>query len=178
MAPHTAVVTGATGFVATELVKQLLNKGYNVRGTVRSASDTTRLEALLALGKALPGQFSICEADLLTEGSFDAAVKGADYVFHVASPFKIEVEDPDRDLVQPAVQGTLNVLGSVLRNKATVKRVVITSSVAGEHIKPKGINQGRSGMVDQLGLPRAELPARTRRSGMVTARRCGFCSAV
>ena len=47
------------------------------------------------------------------------------------SPFFIEVEDPQRDLIDPAVQGTLNVLSSVIKNKSTVKRTVVTSSVAG-----------------------------------------------
>lgn len=72
---HTAVVTGALGFVATELVKQLLNKGYSVRATCRSMADADRIETLLALGRALPGALTLHEADLLTEGSFDEAVK-------------------------------------------------------------------------------------------------------
>lgn len=130
---HTAVVTGATGFVASELVKQLLGKGYNVRATVRSLADPSRVDHLVTLGKALPGNLQFFEADLLTEGSFDAAVKGADYVFHVASPFQIQVADPQRDLIEPAVAGTTNLMSSVAQNKGTVKRVVVTSSVAAVH---------------------------------------------
>ena len=60
-----AVVTGATGFVASELVKQLLEKGYTVRGTVRSLHDETKVQHLERLGKALPGQLTLHEADLL-----------------------------------------------------------------------------------------------------------------
>ena len=60
-----AVVTGATGFVASELVKQLLEKGDTVRGTVRSLHNESKVQHLQRLGKALPGQLTLHEADLL-----------------------------------------------------------------------------------------------------------------
>lgn len=50
-----------------------------------------------------------------------------------SSPFFIEVEDPHRDLIDPAVKGTENVLQSVIKHKKTVQRTVVTSSVAGQH---------------------------------------------
>ena len=78
---------GASGFVATEVVKQLLEKGYNVRGTVRSLSSKEKVEHLELLSAALPGKLTLHEADLLKSGSFDEVVKGADFVFHTASPF-------------------------------------------------------------------------------------------
>lgn len=130
-AAHTAVVTGATGFVATELVKQLLEKGYNVRATVRSTADEYKTAFLTSLGAVFPGKLQLCEADLMVPGSFDGAISGATYVFHVASPFRIDVEDAQRDLIEPAVHGTRNVLSSVAKHKDTIKRTVITSSVAG-----------------------------------------------
>lgn len=74
-------------YVASELVKQLLEKGYNVKGTVRSLASKEKYQHLLNLGDALPGQLTLHEADLLSEGSFDDVVKGADFVFHTASPF-------------------------------------------------------------------------------------------
>ena len=64
-AAHTVVVTGATGFVASELVKQLLEKGYTVRGTVRSLQNESKVQHLKRLGKALPGRLTLLEADLL-----------------------------------------------------------------------------------------------------------------
>jgi len=108
-----AVVTGATGFVASELVKQLLEKGYTVRGTVRSLHNESKVQHLDRLGKALPGQLTLHEADLLKvclslrnqrefpacwrqsecsteacyvlqEGSFNAVVEGASILFHTA----------------------------------------------------------------------------------------------
>jgi saccharopine dehydrogenase-like NADP-dependent oxidoreductase len=74
-------------YVATEVINQLLVKGYNVRGTVRSVAATDKVAHLHKLGEALPGKLTLHEADLLKEGSFDEVVKGADYVFHTASPF-------------------------------------------------------------------------------------------
>jgi nucleoside-diphosphate-sugar epimerase len=125
---YTAVVTGASGFVASHIVKQLLEKGYDVRGTVRSLANGA---PLLRLADALPGTLQLFEADLLKEGSFDAAIEGARFVFHTASPFFIDSQDKQADLVDPAVGGTENVLGSVLRHKNTVQRIVVTSSCAG-----------------------------------------------
>lgn len=79
-------VTGASGFIASELVRQLLEQGYRVKGTVRSTSDPKKVDHL----RALPGaaeRLKLVEADLLEEGSFDAAVAGCTYVHHTSSPF-------------------------------------------------------------------------------------------
>ena len=81
--------------------------------------------------QALPGKLSLHEADLLKDGSFDEIVKGADYVFHMASPFLSAWEDTQKELVEPALHGTTTVLGSVAKSKDTVRRVVLTSSLAG-----------------------------------------------
>ncbi|KAK9915197.1 hypothetical protein WJX75_006019 [Coccomyxa subellipsoidea] len=128
-----AVVTGAGGFVATELINQLLSKGYTVRGTVRSVSDASKVQHLTKLGNALPGKLELREADLLQEGSFDEVVRGSTFLFHTASPFFIETPDPQKDLIDPALKGTQNVLASASKAKDTLKRVVLTSSVAAVH---------------------------------------------
>ncbi|KAK9842312.1 hypothetical protein WJX81_005982 [Elliptochloris bilobata] len=139
-----AVVTGGSGFVGTEVVKQLLEKGYTVRATVRSTSNKQKVAHLTALGDALPGKLELHEADLLKEGSFDAAVKGVHFVFHTASPFFRTVEDGQRDLVDPAVKGTKNVLSAVAKSLDTVKRVVLTSSFAAVVKSRKGPTNGKT----------------------------------
>ena len=120
------LVTGATGFVASRIVEQLLSMGRRVRGTVRSLSRNRDLSPL----RMLPGAaaLELVEADLLTEGSFDRAAEGCSYVLHTASPYTLTVKDPQRELVAPAVNGTFNVLESCER--ARVNRVVLTSSMA------------------------------------------------
>jgi len=120
-------VTGATGFIAGHLTEQLMTAGYSVRGTVR---DIQSADAG-ALRRQLHGdeRLELVHADLLEPGSFDRAVDGCDTVFHVASPFVLTVADPARDLVAPAVAGTLNILRACLSSPTTT-RVVLTSSIA------------------------------------------------
>lgn len=122
-------VTGVSGYIGSEVVKQLLEKGYTVRGTVRSKANTSKVQHLLKLADALPGKLELFEADLLKAGDFDEVVHGADFVLHTASPFFTESSDPQKDLIDPAVNGTTTILNSA--GKAGIKRVVVTSSVAG-----------------------------------------------
>ena len=117
-------VTGATGFVASWLVQQLLERGIVVRGTVRRIASADHL-------RALPGgeRLELVEADLTAPGSFGPAVRGCATVFHTASPYLIQVDDPQRDLIDPAVNGTLGVLAACAA-APEVSRVVLTSSMA------------------------------------------------
>lgn len=120
------LVTGANGFVASQLVADLLAAGYRVRGTVRSvAKGVDHLRALPGAAERL----ELVSADLLQAGAFDGPMRGVTHVLHTASPYSMTVADPQRDLVDPAVQGTRNVLLAAGR-AGTVSRVVLTSSMA------------------------------------------------
>jgi len=112
------------------LTKQLLERGYTVHGTVRSLKATDKYQFLKEFPKASDRTLVLFEANLNDEGSFDEAVKGCSIVFHTASPFFFEGDnfDGQRDLVDPALNGTRNVLSACA--KAGVKRLVVTSSVA------------------------------------------------
>ncbi|MFS8027530.1 putative cinnamyl-alcohol dehydrogenase [Helianthus anomalus] len=121
-------VTGASGYIASWLVKLLLARGYTVHATVRSLDDPKKTEHLLALDGAKE-RLSLFEANLTVEGSFDSAVDGCVCVFHAASPVLLSVDDPQLELLDPAVKGTLNVLKSSVKVES-VKKVVLTSSVA------------------------------------------------
>ncbi|XP_071739572.1 uncharacterized protein [Rutidosis leptorrhynchoides] len=121
-------VTGASGFIASWLVKLLLHRCYTVHATVRSLDDPKKTEHLLALDGAKE-RLSLFEANLTKEGSFDSAVNGCVCVFHTASPVLVAVDDPQSQLIYPALKGTLNVLESASK-VPSLKRVVFTSSMA------------------------------------------------
>lgn len=129
------LVTGASGYIATHIVKQLLDSGYRVRGTVRSLQNEKKVAPLRKLGDASKVRFEIelVEADLLDEASWPRAVAGCTYVIHTASPFPVEVPRNESELIKPAVDGTLNVFRACVQEGSTVKRVVLTSSVAAIH---------------------------------------------
>lgn len=117
-------VTGASGYLGSWCVKYLVQNGYQARGTVRSLKNPSKVQHLMDMKEPV----ELFEADLLEEGSFDACFSGCVAVLHVASPFQIQVDDAEKDLVEPAVKGTLNVLEACKRTG--VKRVVLTSSCA------------------------------------------------
>ncbi|KAK6928772.1 NAD-dependent epimerase/dehydratase [Dillenia turbinata] len=141
-------VTGASGYIASWLVKLLLEQGYTVRASVRdpyarkpmlnviislfyvmhTTADPRKTEHLVGLDGARE-RLKLFKANLLEEGSFDALVEGCDGVFHTASPVLLSAHAQPEELIEPAVKGTLNVLGSCAK-APSLKRVVITSSLA------------------------------------------------
>ncbi|XP_021729010.1 tetraketide alpha-pyrone reductase 1-like isoform X2 [Chenopodium quinoa] len=121
-------VTGASGYIASWLVKLLLQRGYTVNATVRNPNDSDKTEHLLKLEGAKE-RLHFFKANLIEEGSFDSAIVGCEGVFHTASPVVFSPKDPQVDLLDPAIKGTLNILASCKKFPA-VRRVVLTSSMA------------------------------------------------
>lgn len=121
------LVTGATGYVAGWIIKRLLEEGHHVHAAVRDPDRTDHLSHLRKLETGSSGTITFFASDLLVDGSYRDAMTGCEIVFHTASPFVLNPQEPQRDLAEPAKQGTINVLREAV-GTSSVKRVVLTSS--------------------------------------------------
>ncbi|CAM0901998.1 unnamed protein product [Alopecurus aequalis] len=126
---RTVCVTGAGGFIASWLVKLLLEKGYTVHGTVRNPDDVAKNAHLRVLEGAAE-RLTLFPADLLDKESLTAAFQGCEGVFHTACPV---TDDPEK-MIEPAVNGTRNVISAAA--DMGVQRVVMTSSIGAVYMGP------------------------------------------
>ena len=122
------LVTGASGFVAIHCVVQLLEQGYQVRGTLRTMTREKEVRETVRKYVNADNRLEFVNADLIQDAGWERAVHGCEYVFHVASPFPLLEPAHENDLIQPAVDGTLRVLRAA--HSACVKRVMLVSSNA------------------------------------------------
>uniref|UniRef100_A0A803PWW0 NAD-dependent epimerase/dehydratase domain-containing protein n=1 Tax=Cannabis sativa TaxID=3483 RepID=A0A803PWW0_CANSA len=121
-------VTGASGCIGSWLVSLLLHRGYSINAAVKDLNDETETKHLQALEGAQT-RLRLFQLDLLDYSSIAAAVHGCSGVFHLASPCIVdEVHEPEKELLDPAVKGTINVLTAA--KEAGVGRVVVTSSIS------------------------------------------------
>ncbi|KIW20200.1 hypothetical protein PV08_00775 [Exophiala spinifera] len=128
MAGGLILLTGSTGHVGYRTLIEALSKGYNVRAAVRSEAKAAEVRAAKSTGPYLSQLTFTIVPDIEKEGAFDEAVKGVDYIVHLASPLGNPSLDYDTGLLQPAIRGTLGILYSALK-ESSIKKVVITSSV-------------------------------------------------
>jgi dihydroflavonol-4-reductase len=127
--PGTVLVTGGTGFLGGWCVNLLLERGYEVRTTIRDLARQQAVRDAVAKAGVDPGsRLTVLAANLTSDAGWPEAVAGCQYVLHVASPFPpVQPKDPD-ELIVPARDGALRVLRAAL--DANVGRVVMTSSIA------------------------------------------------
>ncbi|OOF94542.1 hypothetical protein ASPCADRAFT_208212 [Aspergillus carbonarius ITEM 5010] len=126
------LVTGGSGFLANTLIDTLLARGHSVVTTVRTPEKAQRLQSQRPEIPSSRLSFQIVE-DISQLNAFDQAVISDPpftAVIHTASPFHYSIDNVKKDMLDPAVNGTVGILQSVHKYAPTVKRVVITSSFA------------------------------------------------
>ena len=116
-------LTGASGFIAKHILRELLDKGLEVRASVRSER---RKGEIMALFPQANIEFAML--DLTKDEGWADALTGCDVLMHTASPFPIEEPKDPQMLIRPAVDGTLRALKAA--KAAGIERVVLTSSCA------------------------------------------------
>ena len=112
------LVTGATGFIGSAVVRRLLARNQTVRVLSRHNSNHANIRSL---------NVEIFEGDLLSPGSIRDAVKGCEGVFHVAADYRLWTREPG-EMFKVNVEGTRSVIEAA--TEAGVRRIVYTSSVA------------------------------------------------
>lgn len=131
-------VTGSTGFIGSHITYLLLKKGYRVRMLVRPESRVSSKEMLGDFIKfAEPGQLEIFDYDLFSPDKISEAIKNAEFIIHTASNYTLDVDNPQTQLLDVAVRGTINILNACEKNPS-IKKLVFTSSVAAVTDNPNG----------------------------------------
>jgi dihydroflavonol-4-reductase len=134
MSKQVVLITGISGYLGSKCVQHFLNDGtYEVRGTVRSATNEKKVAPLKAAFGDKFSELKLIEADLMNPESMINAIEGCDIVVHTASVFSME-KSFDK-VVKPAVEGTRAVLEGCKKHK--VKRLVVTSSCVAIHAQAK-----------------------------------------
>ena len=131
MGSTSVFVSGATGFIAQHIIKQLIEKGYKVVGSVRSEAKGENIQKNFGSENF---QYEIVE-DLETLGAFDKALKNHPEVtifFHTASPVTWLVQDNEKDIILPAINGTVNALKAIHATSPQIEKVIITSSIVAQ----------------------------------------------
>ena len=136
-------VTGATGYIAVFVVRDLLAAGYHVRGTVRNRRDAAKLAPLLHLPGA--DRLDIFEADMTDPSSFDDMLRGCGGgLVHTATPIEIPLDgtppaatedEAQRKQLGPAVDGTVALIRAAARQG--VRKIVLTSSIGAMRVTAK-----------------------------------------
>ncbi|KAI9072542.1 hypothetical protein K1719_045501 [Acacia pycnantha] len=120
-------VTGGSGYIAASLVKELLLLGYTVHATLRNLKDESKVGILRRLPHS-ETRLVLFEADIYEPHSFEAAIHGCHFVFHVAHPFHHHHPSQYRRLTEAAVEAAKEIAKCCVKAK-TVRRVIYTASV-------------------------------------------------
>ena len=147
------LVTGGSGYIGLHCISLLLKEGYAVRTSLRSMKRKKEIQEALSDSIKNNERLEFCELDLMRDDGWDAAVKGCDYVLHVASPVYEKNMQDENSFIQPAKEGLLRALKPAVKYK--IKRFVMTSSIAAitQGHEDKEIDESFWSVIDENTLP-------------------------
>lgn len=124
----TTGIIGGSGFIGSYITKIFLEEEFKVKVSTTDLNNKGKYEHLFALTNA-DANLSIVSLDVRGTEALENFVKGCDILIHCGSPFQLDVKDPQKDLIEPTVMGTRNVLKAISTSKE-LRKVVIIASVA------------------------------------------------
>jgi len=119
-----ALVTGAAGFIGSNVVRELLKEGVEVRALIRPGENLRNLDGV---------DVERVEGNVLEPDSLRSAIKGCDTLFHLAAIYKFWMENP-RDIYEVNIRGSNYML--LAARDAGVEKIVYTSSMAAIGLEP------------------------------------------
>lgn len=133
-------VSGANGYIGAHVTKLLIDSGYKVVGSVRSPEKGEKLKGRLGANFSYAVILSLSE-----EGAFDQVLEGHPEVtvfLHTASPTNFGSDDPENEIIKPAVAGVVNALTSA-QKYGNIEKFVLTSSILamGDYFTDKYIDE-------------------------------------
>ena len=120
------LVTGASGYIALHCISELLKEGYKVKGSLRDLNRENEVRQSIAKGYENQ-RLEFCKLNLLDDQGWEEAASECDYLLHIASPCCIKEPKNEKELIEPALEGTLRALKVAQTSK--IKKVVLTSSI-------------------------------------------------
>jgi len=120
------LVTGASGYIALHCILELLKEGYKVKGSLRDLNREDEVRKSIGTGFENE-KLEFCKLNLLDNEGWEDAVSDCDYLLHMASPCLIEEPKNEKQLIEPALEGTLRALNAAQKSK--IKKIVLTSSI-------------------------------------------------
>ena len=160
-------VTGVNGHIGNHIVRDLLQEGYEVKGSVRSINDPTRTKHVLqhAIDLGCEERLELVEADILDADPWHELLKGCDVLMHTATVYSIDMSA--EVIIDTAMKGTMHVFSAA--QKAGIERVVFTSSVAAVGSLPKGIEKDETVWQTNNVLPYTKAKTESERLAMELA---------
>lgn len=144
-------VTGVNGHIGNHIVRDLLEQGYEVKGSVRSLDDPSRTKHVLqhAIDLHCEDKLELVEGDVLDADPWPELIAGCDVLLHTATVYSIDASA--EIIIDTAMKGTSHLFNAA--KQVGIQRIVYTSSVAAVGSLPKGVAKDENVWQNNHALP-------------------------